>query len=49
MSLTTTSSTASAALLPDCDECTVGMVPAGRHEHTYWTCRYCGNTVPAAA
>lgn len=49
MSRTSPSAAAPASLLPDCDECTVGMVPAGRHEHTYFTCRYCGNTVPAAA
>lgn len=49
MSLMTSSSATHVSLLPDCDECIVGMVPAGRNEHTYWTCRYCGNTVPAAA
>jgi tRNA(Ile2) C34 agmatinyltransferase TiaS len=31
---------------PGCEECLVELQPAGRGDHRYWTCHYCGTTVP---
>jgi hypothetical protein len=33
---------------PPCPECTVALLPVGGGRHTYWTCAWCGTTMPRA-
>ncbi len=44
----TISSGASAAATaePPCPECTVALTAVGAGRHLYWSCRYCGTTMP---
>jgi hypothetical protein len=31
---------------PPCPECTVALLPVGGGRHAYWTCAWCGTTMP---
>ena len=33
-------------MIPPCPECTVGLLPVGSGRHRYWTCAWCGTTMP---
>ena len=39
---------ASSALAPEppCPECAVALTAVGGGRHRYWTCRWCGTTMP---
>jgi ribosomal protein L37AE/L43A len=32
---------------PHCEECEVALKRVGAGSHRYWTCPFCGSTVPA--